>query len=793
MNWVSRLLDRELFRLSRTPVTPLTLLLLAAVALAAAVYGPRLRQYLTRATPGNRRKPAESVDVGTAEPHRFGTFGGVFTPSILTILGVVMYLRLGWVVGNTGLGGALIIVGVSHLITVATGLSISSVATNRTVGAGGAYFIISRSLGAPTGAAIGIPLFFGQALSVTFYIIGFTESLRLLVPGLPETLISSVICLALTLISLKSARLAIQTQYIVMAAIGVSLLSFFGGRVADAPATIAWWNEGGRPFTEVFAVFFPAVTGIMAGVGMSGDLKDPRRSLPRGTLLATFVGLVIYVAFPIWLSYNASNQELIDHKHIVWEVAYFPALIYVGVWGATLSSALGSILTAPRTLQALAYDGLAPRFLARGSGRDNEPRVATVLTFLLAQTGILLGSLDMIAPVLTMFFLVTYGFINLACGLERWAASPSFRPDFKVPSFVSLAGALGCLYVMSIINMLAMFAATAVCFGIYVYAQRRALGTTYGDARHGIWAALVRSALYKLRGAEFHPANWRPNVVVMGGDPEKRPYLLQLGSTIVQDRGIITYFQLIKGRVEEHAASRRQLQRLLNDEIGERFPNVFSRVDVAQDVYAGMVSVAQSYGVGSFEANTVMLGWLRKTEPQEAYVGMLRDLAQLDRSLLIVSYNSERKFGRRELIHIWWGGLQNNGGLMLLLAFLVTAHHEWVDAEVCLMTVVDSEEDRLRALAGINKVLTNARVEARPRVILREGRAIQEIMHGESAAADLAIIGLRLPAAGQAVQPFFERMDSILDGMPTTVLVFSARNFKGEPVLFDQEGQRAAE
>ena len=117
---------------------------------------------------------------------RFGAFGGVFTPSILTILGVVMYLRLGWVVGNAGLAGALLIVLLAHLISVVTGLSVSSIATNRTVGPGGAYFMISRSLGGPAGAAIGIPLFFAQALSIAFYVVGFVESLSMLFDDLAK-------------------------------------------------------------------------------------------------------------------------------------------------------------------------------------------------------------------------------------------------------------------------------------------------------------------------------------------------------------------------------------------------------------------------------------------------------------------------------------------------------------------------------------------------------------------------------------------------------------------------------
>ena len=205
MDWLFAQLDVELLRLSKTPLTTLTLILVVLAASVGVALGPFVRAAARRVL---IRDGDIAPNVAPVQG-RFGTFGGVFTPSILTILGVVMYLRMGWVVGNVGLGGTLLIVGVSHLITIATGLSVSSIATNRRVGAGGAYFIISRSLGAPVGAAIGIPLFFGQALSVTFYLVGFSESLAQILPGLPEKMVSSAVLVVLTLVSLKSADLAL--------------------------------------------------------------------------------------------------------------------------------------------------------------------------------------------------------------------------------------------------------------------------------------------------------------------------------------------------------------------------------------------------------------------------------------------------------------------------------------------------------------------------------------------------------------------------------------------------------
>ncbi len=726
---------------------------------------------------------------------RFGFFGGVFTPSVLTILGVIMYLRTGWVVGQVGLGGALLIILLAHVISIATGLSVSSISTNRMVKTGGAYYMISRSLGASAGTAIGFPLFFAQAISVTFYIVGFTESLSVIYPNLNARLISSIVLLILTLISLRSADLAIRAQYIIMTVILLSLLSFFVGSTGTATAstaaasgqhTVVWWNSKGLSFSQVFAVFFPAVTGIMAGVSMSGDLKDPRRAIPAGTMLAIAVGMLIYITIPIVLAMRSPMDALSGDKYIMWKTSWFPSLIFLGVWGATLSSAVGSILGAPRTLQALAIDGLAPSIFAKGYGPTAEPRAGLILTFVLAQVGILIGSLDLIAPVLTMFFLATYGVTNLACGLERWADSPSFRPTFKLPAWVSMAGALACFYVMSIINFPAMLAALAISALLFTYAQRRQLDATWGDARHGIWAALLRSALLQLHRSNYHPINWRPNMIILGGNPNKRGYLLEIGSSIAQQKGIVSYFHLLSGSVDEQSEHRKYLGRVLEKKLSDTYPNIFYRVDIVDDTYSGAVSVVQSYGVGSFEANTVLLGWPNNPEPSVEFVQMLRDLRSLDRSLLLLNYNENRAFGEYKQIHIWWGGLRGNGGLILLLAYLLCAEVRWRNAEVTLFVVIQSEEARTYVEETLRTVLEQARLQAEVRVVVRGDHPIESIMRGASSMADLAIIGLRLPEAGESIPEFYQRYNSILSALPSTMLVCSARTFEGEPVLFDQ-------
>ena len=732
----------------------------------------------------------DTSEVGSAQK-RLGYFGGVFTPSILTILGVIMYMRFGWVVGNAGLAGAILIVVISHLISLSTGLSVSSIATNRTVGAGGAYYMISRALGAPSGAAIGIPLYFGQALSVSFYVVGFSESLELIpwFAGVDARLIGTATCIVLAGISLRSAETAIRIQYWIMAAILLSLVSIFLG---DGDAVQPVVDAGFAPrasFGEVFAVFFPAVTGIMVGVSMSGDLKDSRTAIPRGTLLAIGVGFIIYMILPIWLASMASAQTLIDEKDFLFRVAWSRNLVLAGVWGATLSSGLGSLLTAPRTLQALAADGLAPRIFARGSGPTGEPRVGILMTFALAEVGILLGDLDVIAPVLTMFFLATYGVTNLACGLERWAANPSFRPTFEVPYWVSLAGAAGCFYVMSIIHLPAMMGAMLLVALIYVVVQRKALDTTYGDARHGIWSALVRASLHRLRKSTYHPMNWRPNLLIFGGNPDKREHLLKLGSAIVQNRGMISYFHLLEGRVEDKFRVRERLLQGMREQLSIRHPNAFYRVDIVDDVYRGAVQAVQSHGLGTFEANAVLLGWPNEKAKNGEYLQMLRDFRTLDRSILVMRLDGVRLLGARREIHVWWGGFRGNGGLMLLLAYLMTASREWRGASVKVLTIVDSAHQAEFVTKALQETLDNARLDGAPVVLQRGTRTIREIMAEESGKADLAILGLRIPGESQDVEKYMQQYNELLEGLPTTVLVHRAQHFEGEPVLLDGESR----
>ena len=366
----------------------------------------------TRSDPGT-----ETVVPG--RPQGLGTFAGVFTPSILTILGVIMYLRFGWVVGNVGLLGTLLVVTLATSITLLTALSVAAIATDQRVRIGGAYYMISRSLGLETGGAVGIPLFVAQGLSVALYTVGFAESVAEVFPTSDVRLVGIITTVAVAALALVSARAAIRAQYIIMGAIALSLISLVaGGSLPESPMGVTGPPvDDAVPFWQVFAVFFPAVTGIMAGVNMSGDLAEPEKSLPRGTFAAIGTGYLIYMILPVILALRVSAETLVSDPLVMRQISFWGDAIVLGVWGATLSSAVGSILGAPRVLQALARDGVLPRalgWLGRGSGPEDEPRLGTILTLGLALVAVWFGNLNVIAPVLTMFFLTTYGVLNVA-------------------------------------------------------------------------------------------------------------------------------------------------------------------------------------------------------------------------------------------------------------------------------------------------------------------------------------------------------------------------------------------
>ena len=723
---------------------------------------------------------------------KFGTFLGVFTPSVLTILGQIMYLRFGWVVGNVGLPLTILIVLLASSITFITALSASAVATNMRVGVGGEYYMISRSLGLEFGGAIGIPLFLCRTLSITFYSFGLAEALKAFLPvewSEPHMiqLLAGIIVVVITLLSAKSAGLVLKLQIPIMIAVGLSFLALIIGVFGSdlrAPEYTATYRTAPADFWYVFAVFFPAVTGFTAGIGMSGDLKDPQHSIPRGTLGAVAVGTLIYLSVLILLGITTRvSLPGLAEEGIVWtKVAFLGAwLVIPGVWGAILSSAFGSALGGPRVLQALASDGLAPKFLSRLS-KSGQPTYATWVSGGIALIAVSLGGLNTVAQFVTILFLTLYVIINLSAATETLVGDPSYRPTIKVPPYVALAASFGALVVMFLISPKACLVAIFLEFNLYLFLRRRSFKKQWGDVRAGMWLALARFVLQRLHGHESDPRNWRPQILLFAGSAQKRIGLVRLASWFNHDRGVVTACQLVVGDLKKEDVDIDGIVHKMKTTLAEEHLHAYSQVSVVSDYENGAIDVVQGHGIGDLRCNTIMFGWPKKKQRLESILRIMRAAAKAGRSTLLTRLTYDHNPDHRMLINIWWGGLENNGDLMLLFAHLLSLNTAWYKARIVIRSVVNNEQERDAMKLNLAKLIPGTRIRAESEIILKPANnTLPEIMHLYSCKADVVFLGLGEPADGEEAE-YAEALSNLALGFRNTIFVRNASKFAGSLV-----------
>jgi amino acid transporter len=713
---------------------------------------------------------------------KFGTFGGVFTPNVLTILGVIMFLRFGQITGQAGIFDAVLILVCAKLITSLTAVSLAAIATNTRVKGGGAYYLISRSLGVEFGGGIAFVFYLAQAVSVAMYVIGFAEAF---VTAFPQTVydqrtIATAANLGVFLTVIVGAGWTIKIQYGILAVLGLSLVSFALGiapnwSLAQLAQNVSPDYSVGENALTMFALFFPAATGIMAGANMSGDLRDPAKSLPVGTFAAIGVTGFIYLALIVALGGAIARSDLIETGFIMNDVARWPVLIVAGVFAATLSSALGSMMGAPRILQAFARDGTFKRlqFLGKGSGPSAEPRRAIVVTLLVSQVAILLGDLNAIAPIITMFFMVTYGTLNLACFYEEYSRNPSFRPRFKYSHWsLALAGTIGCLVAMLLMDAVWAIAALAAMGALYWAIRRIGIKARWGDVRSGMAFERVRRALLKLEEQPLHPKNWRPIMLALGGSAASRHELAEFGHWFTAGHGVLSLGQVISGEVEDRLERSYQAERLLRQFIAEEEIAAFPAVVVDEDLLEGIKALLQCHGIGTIKPNCVLIGWSGDPEEFERYTDILRLSKRLQRNIVIIKREQEREHWSlpEGEIHIWWHG-RKNGPLMLILAHLLTANPEFRHKAVKLIHVVPEEAAREQAQAHLVEVTQRARIDVEPVVIVTDN--LLEALIKTSGDAGIVMLGFDPPEEGGHIQ-FFQEIEVLTDQLHDVILVCSA-------------------
>jgi amino acid transporter len=721
---------------------------------------------------------------------KFGTFAGVFTPSLLTILGVIMYMRLGWVVGEAGLYAALGIILLAHLISITTGLSIASIATDKKIASGGIYYILSRSLGLPIGGAIGIVLFIGTSLSIALYLVGFAENFlgieeiarfTGLAPSIDSIrIVGSVVILILVILAFISTSLAIKAQFFILTAIVLSLASIFIGLIRPGEWGSASVNllpvTGHLPLEAIFAIFFPAVTGFTAGVAMSGDLKDPKKSIPGGTLAAILVGLLVYIGLSIGLGIAVDRELLINDPNFLMKVAWSAPLVIAGIWGATLSSALGGILGAPRILQAMSADRITPGLFSLTQGINNEPRNALLLTYLIAEAGILIGDLNIIARIVSMFYIAAYGFINLSLALESWASS-DFRPSFRIKPFIGLIGFAASFGVMFKIDVLAMLAAFLVMGFLYLYLTRKAYRLDFGDVWQSVYTAVARSSLHRLDQHRMEERNWRPNSLLFSRGNETNKHLLEFGVWLTGKHGFLSHFDLTETPESNRLFPKHHQS--LQTEMTRIHKGVFARKQHCRNLNEGILAICQTYGFAGIEPNTVILEWPRKEKEPPKFIHLLKQLNVLDYNLLLMDFDPRSGFGKKKRLDIWWRGGGQNGNLSLTLVRQLILSSQWRRTKIRLMVVnpVNHQQERLRQDA--REILDTMRMEAEIRIINNEieQKPFYEIIRAESTDTDLVLFGLPdIPDGNE--DRFLEETNALCKDIGTVIMVKASSTFK---------------
>ena len=715
------------------------------------------------------------------EKKKYRTFEGVFTPSILTILGVIMYMRLGWVVGNAGLFGAIIIIIIAHVIAVTTGLSISSVASDKKIGAGGIYYVLSRSMGIPFGGSIGIALYVGTAFSIALYLVGFAESLNgyfgfgMSINDIRLT--GTLALIALTVLALISTSVALKAQFFILAAIAISLISIFLGTSENTPEAVHLFSdEGAVPLEVVFAVFFPAVTGFTAGIAMSGDLKNSKKSIPLGTLSAIGVGLVIYLGLAIFIAFNVNSEVLKTDYNFLMKMALFTPAVVAGIWGATLSSALGGILGGPRILQAMSIDKVTPKIFGKGKGVNNEPVNALFMVFIIAEAGILIGELDVIARVVSMFYLTAYGFINISYFLESWA-NPDFQPTFKIKRWIGLLGFIASFAVMFKLDMMAMIGAFGIVALLYFGLQRKEVKLQSNDVWRSVWENVVNKGLKKIDAqVNDENSNWNPNIILFSGASKHQSYLLELCKTISGRTGIVTNFKLILDK--ENTKPLKRTEQVIRDDTFTDL-GIFARQVKVDNIYTGIINIATTFGFSGVEPNSIMMGWPKGLENSEEYSQMTQTLLYLDYNLLYLDFDRKKKFGKYRTVDLWWRETDSkNAEMMLNIARFIIASPRWNDTKIRVLFVNNNNVNVDIVHSKISELVEDLRVKVEIEIINNavEQEPFYSLIKQHSETTDLTIIGIPNYKIEKQAE-FVLKTNDLFETIGSTLLVKAANNF----------------
>ncbi|XP_078395524.1 solute carrier family 12 member 7-like isoform X5 [Cetorhinus maximus] len=795
---------------------------------------------------------------------RMGTFIGVYLPCLQNILGVILFLRLTWIVGAAGIFGSFWIVFMCCACTLLTAISMSAIATNGVVPAGGSYYMISRSLGPEFGGAVGLCFYLGTTFAGAMYILGTIEILlTYIVPSAAifkaedpsqetSAMLNNMRVYGTCAITLMATVVFVGVKYVnklalvFLACVILSILAIYAGVIKTAfnppdfplcmlgNRTLAWqafdvcakfstegnqtvttqlwqlfcdspylnatcneyfnlnnvtviqgipgiasnvindniWSTYGSQgemlekqgipsvpasedvtntglpyvfsdiatyFTMLVGIYFPSVTGIMAGSNRSGDLKDAQKSIPTGTLLAIITTSFIYLTCIILFGACIEGVllrdkfgESVNGNLVIGTLAWpSPWVIVIGSFFSTCGAGLQSLTGAPRLMQAIARDGIVPFLRVFGHGKANgEPTWALLLTAGICEIGILIASLDSVAPILSMFFLMCYMFVNLACALQTLLKTPNWRPRFKYYHWtLSFLGMSLCLALMFICSWYYALVAMVIAGCIYKYIEYRGAEKEWGDGIRGLSLNAARYALLRLEDGPPHTKNWRPQLLILLNlDLEqnvKHPRLLSLTTQLKAGKGLTIVGSVLEGTFLERHTEVQNAEQNIKSLMGLEKTKGFCHVVVSSNRRDGVSHLIQSSGLGGMKHNTVLVAWpelWRQTDGPagwKSFVDMVRETTAAHQALLVTKNidsfptNQERFAGGT--IDVWW--IVHDGGLLMLLPFLLSQHKVWKKCKMRIFTVAQIDDNSIQMKKDLQLFLYQLRLDAEVEVV----------------------------------------------------------------------------
>ncbi|KAK3605706.1 hypothetical protein CHS0354_013502 [Potamilus streckersoni] len=786
----------------------------------------------------------------TVSKSKLGTILGVFLPTVQNIFGVLLFIRMPWIVGMAGALEGFFIVFICCCTTFLTSISLSAIATNGVVPAGGSYFMISRALGPEFGGAVGILFYLGTTVASAMYILGAIEILLIYIA--PQLSIfgdvsnasnlnnnyrvyGTVLLILLAIIvfigvafvskfaalSLACVLLSIFCIYIGIFAANPDrsiMICYLGDRLLTSDSwivngekrcdknesspihklfctsegnntsymcdpyftahetrlipgipglgsgviqengyshytrkgdVIGLGYEGSRDHGEIvadmtssfmvlIAIYFPSVTGILAGSNRSGDLQDAQKSIPIGTITATCTTSIIYISCALFVAGTVDGGLLRDKygesiagglvvANLAWPTKW---VILIGSFLSTLGAGLQSLTGAPRLLQAIANDGVIPLInMFAVTTKRGEPFRALLLTAVISELAILIASLDIVAPIITMFFLMCYGFVNMACALQTLLRTPNWRPRFRFYHWtLSLIGLALCITLMFISSWYYALGAIALAGCIYKYIEYKGAEKEWGDGIRGLAMSAARYALLRLQQGPPHTKNWRPQILVLfkldGDLNPKYPELVTFASQLKAGKGLTLVSTVLEGNFQERYADAQAAKQNVLKIIETTGVKGFGEVIVANEITEGLCHLVQNSGLGGLKHNTVMLGWpygWRHDSDERSYKVFLDTVKNVGAGQLallvpkgIQAYPSSSK-RMRGTIDIWW--IVHDGGLLMLLPFLLKQHKTWRHCKLRIFTVAQLEDNTIQMKKDLQRFMYQLRIEADVEVV----------------------------------------------------------------------------